>query len=176
MSWKGVGVHPPPSPARANFTLMTECTPESSRYYSVYSVIVTVSKTVKKGLLSSLSAQHLLVSVLTTLTIQSQSQPRYDKLLTGLSLALPPSPPPPPSLLYKETQVRRQATRHDCLSTKWIEIVYGKGKKYFVLSRLEQPSRTKISYSRARRAQRTNREGPPLIWTLWVPICFSFHS
>jgi len=31
-------VHPPPSPARANFTLMTECTPESRRYNSVYSV------------------------------------------------------------------------------------------------------------------------------------------
>jgi hypothetical protein len=34
-----VGVHPPPSPAWANFTLMTECTPESSRCYSVYSVV-----------------------------------------------------------------------------------------------------------------------------------------
>jgi hypothetical protein len=32
---KGVGVNPPPSPAQSNFTLMTECTPESSRYYSV---------------------------------------------------------------------------------------------------------------------------------------------
>ncbi len=31
-------MHPPHSPAQANFTLMTECTPESSRYYSVYSV------------------------------------------------------------------------------------------------------------------------------------------
>ncbi len=31
-------MHPPPSPAQANFTLMTECTPESRRYYSVYSV------------------------------------------------------------------------------------------------------------------------------------------
>jgi hypothetical protein len=31
-------VHPPPSPAWANFTLMMECTPESSRCYSVYSV------------------------------------------------------------------------------------------------------------------------------------------
>ncbi len=40
---KGVGVHPPPSPARANFTLMTECTPESSRCNSVYSVAETVS-------------------------------------------------------------------------------------------------------------------------------------
>jgi hypothetical protein len=36
-------VHPPPSPARANFTLMTECTPESSGYNSVYSVEVTVN-------------------------------------------------------------------------------------------------------------------------------------
>ncbi len=36
---KGVGVHPPPSPARANFTLMTECTPESSGCNSVYSVV-----------------------------------------------------------------------------------------------------------------------------------------
>ncbi len=31
-------MHPPPSPDQANFTLMTECTPESRRYYSVYSV------------------------------------------------------------------------------------------------------------------------------------------
>jgi hypothetical protein len=31
-------VHPPPSPGQVNFTLMTECTPESRRYYSVYSV------------------------------------------------------------------------------------------------------------------------------------------
>jgi hypothetical protein len=28
---RGVGVHPPHSPAQANFTLMTECTPESRR-------------------------------------------------------------------------------------------------------------------------------------------------
>ncbi len=33
-------MHPPPSPARANFTLMTECTPESTGCYSVYSVLV----------------------------------------------------------------------------------------------------------------------------------------
>jgi hypothetical protein len=32
------GRAPPPSPARANFTLMTECTPESSGCNSVYSV------------------------------------------------------------------------------------------------------------------------------------------
>ncbi len=31
-------MHPPPSPAQANFTLITECTPQSRRYYSVYSV------------------------------------------------------------------------------------------------------------------------------------------
>jgi hypothetical protein len=35
-----------PSPGQANFTLMTECTPESRRYYSVYSVIHTVQCTV----------------------------------------------------------------------------------------------------------------------------------
>jgi hypothetical protein len=35
-------VHPPPSPARANFTLITECTPESSGCNSVYSVGKTV--------------------------------------------------------------------------------------------------------------------------------------
>ncbi len=34
-------MHPPPSPAQANFTLMTECTPESRRCYSVYSVAET---------------------------------------------------------------------------------------------------------------------------------------
>ncbi len=33
---------PPPSPARADFTLMTECTPESSGCYSVYSVAYTM--------------------------------------------------------------------------------------------------------------------------------------
>jgi hypothetical protein len=35
---RGWACTPPPSPARANFTLMTECTPECSGYYSVYSV------------------------------------------------------------------------------------------------------------------------------------------
>ncbi len=35
-------MHPTPSPGQANFTLMTECTPESRRYYSVYSVVRSV--------------------------------------------------------------------------------------------------------------------------------------
>ncbi len=35
---KGGWRAPPHSPARPNFTLMIECTPESSRCYSVYSV------------------------------------------------------------------------------------------------------------------------------------------
>jgi hypothetical protein len=39
---KGGGRAPPPSPAWANFTLMMECTPESRRCYSVYSVVLTV--------------------------------------------------------------------------------------------------------------------------------------
>jgi hypothetical protein len=43
-------VHPPPSKARANFTLMTECTPESSGCYSVYSVALIYAEI--KGLLS----------------------------------------------------------------------------------------------------------------------------
>ncbi len=34
-------MHPPPSPARTDFTLITECTPESSGCYSVYSVVGT---------------------------------------------------------------------------------------------------------------------------------------
>ncbi len=38
-----MGVHPPPSPAWANFTLMMKCTPESSVCYPVYSVAGTVS-------------------------------------------------------------------------------------------------------------------------------------
>jgi hypothetical protein len=38
-------VHPPPSPARANFTLMTECTPESCGCNSVYSVVATFWRT-----------------------------------------------------------------------------------------------------------------------------------
>ena len=37
----GVGVHPPPSPARTDFTLITECTPESRGCNSVYSVVDT---------------------------------------------------------------------------------------------------------------------------------------
>ncbi len=37
-------MHPPPSTARANFTLMIECTPESSGYYSLYSVVESVSR------------------------------------------------------------------------------------------------------------------------------------
>ncbi len=39
---KGGGRAPPPPPARANFTLMTECTPESDCCYSVYSVVYTL--------------------------------------------------------------------------------------------------------------------------------------
>ncbi len=40
---KGVGRAPPPTPARAHFTLMNECTPESSRCYSVYSVPLSLA-------------------------------------------------------------------------------------------------------------------------------------
>jgi hypothetical protein len=36
---KGGGRAPPPTPAWANFTLMMESTPESSRCYSVYSAV-----------------------------------------------------------------------------------------------------------------------------------------
>ena len=35
-------MHPPPSPVRNNFTLITECTPESSGCNSVYSVVQNV--------------------------------------------------------------------------------------------------------------------------------------
>ncbi len=38
---RAVPVHPPPSPARTNFTLITEWTPESSGCNSVYSVLRT---------------------------------------------------------------------------------------------------------------------------------------
>ncbi len=34
---RGGGRAPPPTPARTNFTVMTECTPESSGFNSVYS-------------------------------------------------------------------------------------------------------------------------------------------
>ncbi len=44
---KGGGRAPPPSPARANFTLMTECTPENSGCYSVYPVDRTLISLVK---------------------------------------------------------------------------------------------------------------------------------
>jgi hypothetical protein len=40
-SERGWGRAPPPSPDRANFTLITECTPESSGCYSVYTVGLT---------------------------------------------------------------------------------------------------------------------------------------
>jgi hypothetical protein len=43
-------VHPPPSPARANFTLITECTPESSGCNSVYSVVQTVYTDYRKSI------------------------------------------------------------------------------------------------------------------------------
>ncbi len=36
-------MHPPPSPAQPNFTLMTVCTPLSRRYYSVYSVVAPIA-------------------------------------------------------------------------------------------------------------------------------------
>jgi hypothetical protein len=39
---KGGGRAPPPSPAQANFTLMTECTPNRRLYYSVYSVVLKI--------------------------------------------------------------------------------------------------------------------------------------
>ena len=39
---RGWACTPPPSPAWANFTLMIECTPESSRCYSVYSVSLPI--------------------------------------------------------------------------------------------------------------------------------------
>ncbi len=41
---KGGGRAPPPLPASANFTLMTECTPESSGCNSVYSVAVPINR------------------------------------------------------------------------------------------------------------------------------------
>ncbi len=47
---KGGGRAPPPSPARANFTLLTECTPKSSGCNSVYSVIHIFFCHSKKGI------------------------------------------------------------------------------------------------------------------------------
>ncbi len=43
-------MHPPPKPSRANFTLMTECTPESSSCYSVYSVLTTFGRAPSRSL------------------------------------------------------------------------------------------------------------------------------
>ncbi len=37
-------MHPPPSPARNDFTLITECTPESSGCNSVYSVVPMIAE------------------------------------------------------------------------------------------------------------------------------------
>ncbi len=36
IDWKGMGVHPPPSPARADFSIMMGCTPEIGDRHSVY--------------------------------------------------------------------------------------------------------------------------------------------
>jgi hypothetical protein len=41
---RGWACTPPPLPAWANFTLLMECTPESSRCYSVYSVVCSWTK------------------------------------------------------------------------------------------------------------------------------------
>ncbi len=53
-----MGVHPPPAPARANFTLITECTPESSGCNSVNSEMGNVE--VKIALLS-IKYTHILL-------------------------------------------------------------------------------------------------------------------
>ncbi len=37
---RALGVHPPPPPAKTDFTLITECTPESSGCNSVYFVVL----------------------------------------------------------------------------------------------------------------------------------------
>ncbi len=47
-------MHPPPLPARANFTLITERTPESSGCNSVYSVVHTVKSAPGAGRTSDL--------------------------------------------------------------------------------------------------------------------------
>ncbi len=41
---KGGGRAPSTLTSQANFTLMTECMPESRRYYSVYSVVVSMER------------------------------------------------------------------------------------------------------------------------------------
>jgi hypothetical protein len=46
---RGWACTPPPSPAMANFTLMTVCTPERSGCYSVYSVVLDTHDTQKRG-------------------------------------------------------------------------------------------------------------------------------
>jgi hypothetical protein len=49
-------MHPPPSQVWANLTLMMECTPESSRCYSVYSVAASKkAHTMSHGMGSDLS-------------------------------------------------------------------------------------------------------------------------
>ncbi len=59
-----MGVHPPPSPARANFTLiMNECTPESSGYYSVHSVVRIVTKSPKSYLYSLHLSDKSLIAI-----------------------------------------------------------------------------------------------------------------
>ncbi len=46
---KGGGREPPALTSQANFTLMTECTPESRRYYSVNSVHIPPEKPGRGG-------------------------------------------------------------------------------------------------------------------------------
>jgi hypothetical protein len=40
---EGRAVHPPPTPAWADFTIMTECTSKNGHFPSVYSVVSTMS-------------------------------------------------------------------------------------------------------------------------------------
>ncbi len=53
-------MHPPPSLARTDFTLITECTPESSGCISVYSVAMTID--LFRGLKTILSIGNLVDS------------------------------------------------------------------------------------------------------------------
>ncbi len=72
-----------------------------------------------------------------------------------------------PEILFK-----RQATQHDCLPSllsdgdKGIKIVYGKKKDIFCTGPTRAASAEQKSLVPARRAQRTNQGGTPLICTL----------
>ncbi len=57
---KGVGVHPPPIPAWANFSIIMKCTPESSRCHSVCTLRCLYSHLCSESMVTSRPGRSVL--------------------------------------------------------------------------------------------------------------------